>query len=369
MRISVSLFRPRVTRKGVTTVSKNWNAAWRDPHTGRRCTKSTGTANRQSAQLFANKLQDKLYRQSIGAYDPAEDYLDLLFTDAKGQFLTAKSERLRPDSVEAYRYSLLAFERTMHPKELRKVDTRVIHDFVSARTQQVEAVTTNKDLRHLRAFFNWCHGQGFMGVPPDFKGQFLNVDEADPIWIAEEDVKAVLNAIADPKLVLKRRSSDWWLIFIRMALFTGMRRSELLGLRWSEVDFEAGQVRVVRHTSKGRKDRLYEGAYSLTKLLRQWFLSQSPSPATSDLVLPYDRSPRGLYSDWDLILEHAGIPDERRFTPHSCRSSCVSELLAAGYALTTVRDWVGHSTVAVTERHYAETRTDRKRMANSRKVV
>jgi len=148
-----------------------------------------------------------------------------------------------------------------------------------------------------------------------------------------------------------------------------MRRSELLGLRWSEVDFKTGTLKVIRFTIKGRRDRLYESATSLTDLLQEWHDSQPQRPKSADFVLPFDKDPRGLYVDWDAILEHASIPAERRFTPHDCRSTCVSELLAAGVALTTVRDWVGHSSVIVTERHYAATRSDRRRVAEERRVV
>jgi integrase len=369
MRVSVSLFRPRVTRNHVTTVCKIWHAAWRDPQTGRRCTKTTGTSNRQSAQQFAVRLQDKLYRQSIGAYDPAEDHRDMAFSDAVSQFLQVQSERLRPPSVLALEISLNKFTQIMKPKELRKIDRRVVDEFVTRRLKSVEGVTVNKDLRHIRSFLNWCRRQSYIASTPDFKGLFLIVDVADPTQVSSDDVKSVLNALKDESLVLSRCSRNWWGVFIRVALFTGMRRSELLGLRWSHVDFHAGKVQVIRSTSKGRRDRLYESASSLTDMLRDWFDSQSEPPLPSDYVLPFKKDPRGLYVDWDAILEHAGIPPERHFTPHDCRATCCSELLATGVALTTVRDWVGHSSVAVTERYYASTRSDRLRVAAERKVM
>lgn len=100
MRVSVSLFRPRVTRKGVTTISKIWNMKWLDPITGRRTTKTTGTDNKQAAQQFASEWQEKLYQQLIGSYDPAEDFMDMLFKTARDKFLEAKRQRLRPESVE-----------------------------------------------------------------------------------------------------------------------------------------------------------------------------------------------------------------------------------------------------------------------------
>ncbi|MEQ9410701.1 MAG: site-specific integrase [Fuerstiella sp.] len=284
-------------------------------------------------------------------------------------FLEAQTQRLRPHSVDAYRYSLLLFERIMKPQELRKVERRTIDEFVGKRLRKVGAVTVNKDLRQIRAFLNWCRRQHYLAASPDFKGLFLVVDQADPTWIGDDDVKAVVTALADESLQLSRRSREWWGVFIRTALFTGMRRSELLGLRWSEVDFKGGVLKVIRYTSKGRRDRLYESARSLTDLLKEWHGIHQEPPRPTDFVLPFEKNPRGLYVDWDAILKHAGIPPERRFTPHDCRSTCVSELLAAGVALTTVRDWVGHSSVIVTERHYAATRSDRRRVAEERKVV
>jgi len=156
MRVSVSLFRPRVTRKKdgkkIKYVVKIWHAAWRDSDTGKRRTKSTGTANRQSAQQFAVLLQDRIYRESIGVYDPAEENRNAAFTAAKDQFIDSQERRLRPQSVETYRYSLLSFERLMKPQELRKVDRRVLDEFVSKRVRDVGSITVNKDLRHMRAF-------------------------------------------------------------------------------------------------------------------------------------------------------------------------------------------------------------------------
>lgn len=293
----------------------------------------------------------------------------MAFSDAVSQFLRVQSERLRPQSVLALRISLGMFERAMKPKELRKIDRRVVDEFVSRRLKAVAGTTVNKDLRHVRAFLNWCRRQSYIATTPDFKGLFLIVDVADPTQVSSDDAKAVLTALNDESLVLSRRSRQWWGVFIRIALFTGMRRSELLGLRWSQVDFRKGKVQVMRSTSKGRRDRLYESASSLTSMLQEWFNSQSEPPVPSDYVLPFEKNPRGLYVDWDAILEHAAIPPERHFTPHDCRSTCCSELLATGVAFTTVRDWVGHSSVAVTERYYAATRSDRLRVAAERKVM
>lgn len=372
-RISVSLFRPTVVRKKhgkkVKSKCKIWHMAWRDPWTKKRMSKSTGTTNRQSANQFASKFQDKHYRQQIGAYDPSEDYVDIPFQTVYKTFLTEKAKRNRTKTAEAYRYSIEAFERIAKPKELRQVDRRMIHAFITDRLDEVKPVTVNRDLRQLRVLMNWCRQQSYISVAPNFKGLFLPVDQDEPILIPPKDIEAVMAALADESLSTRKRSREWWKMFIRIALFTGMRRSELLGLRWSEVDFNTAKVHVVSSTSKGRKGRTYDNATFLIEALKGWFNSQLERPESTEFVLPYERDPRGLYKDWYAILDHAGIPLERRFTPHNCRSTCVSEMLAEGTAITSVRDWVGHSSVSVTETHYASTTTDRRRVASERKVV
>ncbi len=371
MRVSVSLFQPRVKRRGKekSDICKYWHVAWRDPQTGLRRTQKTGTTNKQSAQLFANKLQDKLYRQQIGAYDASEDYTNMSFRTAYKTFLTEKVKRNRTKTAEAYQYSIEAFERIAKPKDLRQVDRRMVHGFITDRLDEVKPVTVNKDLRQLRVLMNWCRQQSYISLTPSFKGLFLPVDQDEPILVPQKDIEAVMVALADEGLKTRKRSREWWKIFIRIALFTGMRRAELLGLQWSEVDFDTAKVHVVSFTSKGRKGRTYENATSLVEALKDWFDSQPEKPKSTGFVLPFDRDPRGLYIDWYAILDHAGIPLERRFTPHNCRSTCVSEMLAEGTAITSVRDWVGHSSISVTETHYASTTTDRRRVAAERKVV
>jgi integrase len=372
-RISVSVFRPTVVRSTkagkVSTRTEIWWAAWREPGDKKLHKVSTGTRNRQAAKKFAVRLEDKLYRQMIGDYSPVEEHRNLLFSVARDRYLEAKLFELRPASIAVYRQTLLDFERTVQPMELQKIDHRMIQRFITARAKSVVAQTVNKDLRQLRTFLKWCCRQDYISKCPDFKGSVLHVDKAEPRQVSDDEIQSVMRALDDPALTLTKCTASWWRVFIRMALFTGMRRAELLGLKWSDVDFDAGTVRVNRFTSKGRKDRSYEDAVELISMLREWHDQQVRVPAPSEKVLPFLKNVRGLYSDWDRILLHAGIPTERRFVPHDCRSTCVSGMLAEGVALTSVRDWVGHSSVAVTEHYYAATRSDRRKIASQRKIV
>lgn len=197
----------------------------------------------------------------------------------------------------------------------------------------------------------------------------LDVDKSDPVRVCHDDIKSILQVLDKKKVELRQRTSEWWAVFIRVGLFTGMRRSELLGLRWSHVDFRMKSVKVAKEISKSRRDRTYESANQLCELLAVWRDSHPVKPKSVDAVLPYDKNSRGLYRDWEAILDAANITDERRFTFHDLRSTCVSEMLESGVALPTVSAWVGHQSIGVTAVHYAETRSAKRKVAEDRDIA
>ena len=207
----------------------------------------------------------------------------------------------------------------------------------------------------------------YLAVVPDFSGVFLAVDASLPVRIPESNIDSVFGALENPGLKLLQ-SAAWWKVYLQMALFLGARRGKLLGLQWSRVSFADGSILIHRETSKGRRDRMYEGAHALVTLLKDWFDSFDSEPSPSDAVLPWSYPTyRQLYVDWNRILKAAGIPPERRFIPHNCRSTCVSELLETESSFT-VRDWVGHASVTTTELYYADTKKARRDVAKKRKV-
>jgi integrase len=65
------------------------------------------------------------------------------------------------------------------------------------------------------------------------------------------------------------------------------------------------------------------------------------------------------------IIKAAGVT---YFVPHNLRSSAVSEL-AENESQFAVKDWVGHSSLTTTERHYVSTRKTRREIARRRRVI
>jgi integrase len=143
-----------------------------------------------------------------------------------------------------------------------------------------------------------------------------------------------------------------------LAVTTGMRQGELLGLQWKDIDFDAGTLRVNRSvyngkvsppkTNSGRRTiRLSKLAIRALKTHRvntaklrisEWVFSTGKGTPISNHNL-HNRS-------WKPLLKRAGLPHSTRF--HDLRHSCISLLLSQGVAIKVVSEMAGHADVSIT---------------------
>jgi integrase len=130
---------------------------------------------------------------------------------------------------------------------------------------------------------------------------------------------------------------------IRLLAFTGARKSEIAGLRWSEVEIERGYLRL-RDSKTGAKV-IPIGAPACE------VLASVPVVNGNDLVFPassgYSRF-QGVERVWRKVRDLAGLPSLRL---HDLRHSFASIGLARGDALSVIGAILGHADVKTTSRY------------------
>jgi integrase len=134
----------------------------------------------------------------------------------------------------------------------------------------------------------------------------------------------------------------------RLALSTGMRRGEILGLSDSEINGE--QIRIPGARTKTGKDHAVELNATAKEALARWKLRSLRGE-----LFPVDRfggstlsRERKLERAWARVCRKAKVAD---FHFHDARHDFASRLLRSGASLAMVRDALGHSTIAMTERY------------------
>jgi integrase len=168
-----------------------------------------------------------------------------------------------------------------------------------------------------------------------------------------------------------------------LALYLGLRRGELLGLRWEDVDLDGAKLEVVQALQRiGGELRFVTPktddsertiplpspcVEALREHRRKQFAERSDAwPDWDDhgLVFPSRRGtpmePDNLRRSWSTIRQSAGLGPTR---VHDLRHTCVTLLLDLGVPPHVVRDIVGHSDIEVTMTIYAHVSLDEKRKA------
>lgn len=143
--------------------------------------------------------------------------------------------------------------------------------------------------------------------------------------------------------------SDWKALqaLVLLAISTGARRGELIGLRWDDVDVKAGRALV--RESKNGEPRVLPLVGKALEAVRALKLQGS---AKSEWVFPQPSGFPGPYegfdAHWYAALETAGIKD---FKFHDLRHTCASYLASQGASLLEIADTLGHRTMSMVKRY------------------
>lgn len=177
---------------------------------------------------------------------------------------------------------------------------------------------------------------------------------------------------SDAKRVIEAVRGDWVGSIVEVALGTGLRQGEILGLRWSDIDFETSRLRVRRVLQRTRDGYIFAEpkthrsrrgipvpsiALRALKARRAQQLEDRLRHGVawdeSDLVFT-NASGGPLYGPnvtrrFQHLLGKAGLP---RMRFHYLRHSCASLLLAEGVPLKVASQILGHSSIATTANVY-----------------
>jgi integrase len=181
-------------------------------------------------------------------------------------------------------------------------------------------------------------------IPNPVSGRKLKESEGRMRWLTRAEAEGLVRAAGtEPQA---SHLPD----FIRLALHTGMRKGELLGLEWRRVDLQTALVHLEPRNAKTGRRR----SVPLNKVAREAILNRMRFRAQHTPASPWVFTHRNGQRIQDVkkaftsACQRAGITD---FRIHDLRHTCGAWLVSAGVSLAEVRDLLGHTTVKMTERY------------------
>ena len=256
---------------------------------------------------------------------------------------------LSENTLRAYRADLLALNKRFIERqvELVKASEADVLEYLAWRVGKgAKPSSTARQLSTFRRFYRYLLREGRIVEDPTALIEMPRIGQSLPHSLTEADVDALLAApdVAQP---LGHRDRT----MLELLYATGVRVTELVSLKLSQVNLNQGVLRII---GKGDRERLIPLGDEAQDWLRKFVLgprAEILAGRQTEYLFPTRRGgPMTRQTFWYLIKRHArkaGIA--RKLSPHTVRHAFATHLLNHGADLRVVQLLLGHSDVSTTQ--------------------
>jgi len=258
-------------------------------------------------------------------------------------------DKLQPRAIDTYLRELRAFIRQLGEEPtVAQVSYQTITRYKIARRDLAPA-TIRKMLTVIRSYSKWCIQAGLRTDDPTIQIAWPKATDPLPRALTTSELRRLEAALdapikGDAKVKRVRRRDK---LIILLMLYTGLRLAEVAGIKWSDVDLDAGLLIVRSAVAKGGRERMIPlHARVIAELRevpeRQQYGALCGHPDGRHLsrkTIPH------IFDRW--LREEAGL----HISAHRLRHTFATRLLREGANLRSIQKVLGHASLATTERY------------------
>ena len=209
----------------------------------------------------------------------------------------------------------------------------------------LESRSLNRKISSLKSFFKFQLKNGVIQQSPMTTIVSPKLSKRLPAFVAEKDLQTLFDYV--------EFSDDWKgrteKLVLQLFYSTGMRLSELIGLKESQVDESLKQVKVL---GKGNKERIIPVSAELVNSLKAYAKDKPVQQSERDpkLFLTEKGKPLQPKQVYSFVKQHlATVTTIQKKSPHILRHSFATHLMNNGADLNAVKELLGHSSLAATQ--------------------
>ena len=273
----------------------------------------------------------------LGQYNMLDPKIPTLGDFAK-EYLRYVRDTVKKRSWDRDELALRHLKDFFKGSRLSDIKPQDVDDYKATRLNKVAPATVNRELQVFRHLFNLAdRWNKFFGKNPVSISGLLVVNNQKERILDLDEERRLLTAC------------DTYLRNIVItALYTGMRKGEILTLKWENVDLEKGLITIDQTNSTSKKMRRIPINSVVRKLLLEQKLKRAGSKHVflSSKGTPYKRHD-SLKRAYSLALKKAEI-EGLRF--HDLRHTAATRMVELGFSIVAVKEILGHSTLDMTMR-------------------
>ncbi|HJV66244.1 MAG TPA: site-specific integrase [Geomonas sp.] len=297
---------------------------------GVRVTRSTGKFTKKEAKLV--EAVEKKRMMVDGALSPREKRARMKFSEAIKKVYDERWKNNK-DGLKSYRTMELVMD-LIGDLPISKIDEDIVaHLVLMMEGKGNKPATINRSLAGLKTVLKY-HKQPWehIKLKKESKGR-LRV-------LSKEEELTVVSLLRDQDQTSKISYFPEVADMVEVLVDTGCRLSEVLNLKYEDINWNANLISI--WINKGDKPR----SIPMTTRART-ILQRRTANEMKPFTITRDQAERA----WSWTRKRMGLEGDPEFVLHALRHTTATRLIDKGIDLYTVKEWLGHSTIQVTERY------------------
>ena len=257
---------------------------------------------------------------------------------------------LSPRTISAYRKDIERLAEWLAQRGITRIDAvgvRELREYgYQLKDRGLQPTSIRRNLAAIRTYFAFLLAEEYVTADPTERVDLPRSDRRLPHVLTPAEMERLLDA-PDPGDPLYWRDKA----MLEFAYASGVRASELIGLKVRDVDLQEGFAVVF---GKGSRERMVPVGRSALRALMVYLRETRPrlvaDGAEGALFLNARGQPLTRMGWWKILrrqVRRAGI--EKRVSPHTLRHSFATHLLEGGADLAAVQEMLGHADISTTQ--------------------
>ena len=267
--------------------------------------------------------------------------------------------RLSPNSISGYCYDLMKYAdfliNNFKLKSPNRIKVSYIKDFIASiqsipqkrSDKPIHIKSISRQISSIKGYHQYLINEDFGNKNPAERISSPKIPKTQPQFLTVKEVKSIFDAIDYTKKYSLRD-----LAIVKLLYGSGLRVSELLELKLTDIRWEENFILV---TGKGSKERYIPINDSALESIKNYIKDVRPSLASKKLgkgyvFLNYRGFKLSRMSIWNLIkklTKSAGIT--KKISPHTMRHSFATHLIEGGADLRVLQEMLGHTDIITTQ--------------------
>jgi integrase len=165
-------------------------------------------------------------------------------------------------------------------RPVAKITRRDVLDVLDTLVARGAEVMANRTLAYLSMFFGWAMDRDMIQENPTDKIKKPGAEKSRERVLSLDELRAVWQGIAPTQ----SNKGDLFATIVKILLLTGQRRDEVAGMRWPELNLDAGQWTLPAHRTKNKREHFVPLSEPVLALLKERHAEQKATNITSDFV-------------------------------------------------------------------------------------